>query len=87
MIGAVLSDVGDALFIKEDGSILRRHDTQLKLLRLCALIALLLKKVMVGSSNAPNWSDALYSDLGLIAEVASIFAGLSGLPPSVMGLT
>ena len=69
MIGAVLSDVGDALFIKEDGSILRRHDTQLKLLRLCALIALLLKKVMVGSSNAPNWSDALYRGLGLMAVV------------------
>ena len=32
-----------------------------------SLIALLLTQVMVGSSNAPNWSDALYRSLGLFA--------------------
>ena len=32
-----------------------------------SLIALLLTQVMVGSSNAPNWSDALYRGLGLMA--------------------
>ena len=68
--------------------ILRRDDTQLKLLLLCTLIAtvgfafprlvwatyigyslivLLLTQVMVGSSNAPDWSDALYRGLGLVA--------------------
>ena len=26
-------------------------------------------KVLVGSSNAPNWSDALYRGLGLMAVV------------------
>ena len=31
------------------------------------LIALLLTQVMVGSSNAPDWSDALYRGLGLFA--------------------
>ena len=31
------------------------------------LIALLLTQVMVGSSNAPDWSDALYRGLGLVA--------------------
>ena len=70
--------------------LLRRDDTQLKLLLLCtviatvgfafprlvwatyigySLIALLLTQVMVGSSNAPNWSDALYRGLGLMAVV------------------
>ena len=70
--------------------LLRRDDTQLKLLLLCtviatvgfafprlvwatyigfSLIALLLTQVMVGSSNAPNWSDALYEGLGLMAVV------------------
>ena len=70
--------------------LLRRDDTQLKLLLLCTviatvgfafprlvwatyigytLIALLLTQVMVGSSNAPNWSDALYRGLGLMAVV------------------
>ena len=65
--------------------LLRRDDTELKLLLLCtviatvgfafprlvwatyigySLIALLLTQVMVGSSNAPNWSDALYRGLG-----------------------
>ena len=34
-----------------------------------SLIALLLTQVMVGSSNAPNWSDALYRGLGLMAVV------------------
>ena len=34
-----------------------------------SLIALLLTQVMVGSSNAPNWSDALYRGLGLMALV------------------
>ena len=33
------------------------------------LVALLLTQVMVGSSNAPNWSDALYRGLGLMAVV------------------
>ena len=68
--------------------LLRRDDTQLKLLLLCtviatvgfafprlvwatyigySLIALLLTQVMVGSSNAPNWSDALYRGLRLMA--------------------
>ena len=68
--------------------LLRRDDTQLKLLLLCtviatvgfafprlvwatyigySLIALLLTQVMVGSSNASNWSDALYRGLGLMA--------------------
>ena len=32
-----------------------------------SLIALLLTQVMVGSSNAPDWSDALYRGLGLFA--------------------
>ena len=32
-----------------------------------SLIALLLTQVMVGSSNAPDWSDALYRGLGLVA--------------------
>ena len=70
--------------------LLRRDDTQLKLLLLCtviatvgfafprlvwatyigySLIALLLTQVMVGSSKAPNWSDALYRGLGLMAVV------------------
>ena len=70
--------------------LLRRDDTQLKLLLLFtliatvgfafprldwvtyigySLIALLLTQVMVGSSNAPNWSDALYRGLGLMAVV------------------
>ena len=70
--------------------LLRRDDTQRKLLLLCtviatvgfafprlvwatyigySLIALLLTQVMVGSSNAPNWSDALYRGLGLMAVV------------------
>ncbi len=31
------------------------------------LVALLLTQVMVGSSNAPDWSDALYRGLGLLA--------------------
>ncbi len=31
------------------------------------LVALLLTQVMVGSSNAPDWSDALYRGLGLVA--------------------
>ena len=68
--------------------LLRRDDTQLKLLLLCTLIAtvgfafprlvwatyigytliaLLLTQVMVRSSNAPDWSDALYRGLGLLA--------------------
>ena len=68
--------------------LLRRDDTQLKLLLLFTLIAtvgfafprldwvtyigytlvaLLLTQVMVGSSKAPNWSDALYRGLGLMA--------------------
>ena len=68
--------------------LLRRDDTQLKLLLLCTviatvgfafprlvwatyigytLIALLLTQVMVESSNAPNWSDAPYRGLGLMA--------------------
>ena len=68
--------------------LLRRDDTQLKLLLLAtliatvgfafprlvwatyigySLIALLLTQVMVGSSNAPNWSDGLYRGLGLMA--------------------
>jgi len=72
--------------------LLRRDDTQRKLLLLCtviatvgfafprlvwatyigySLIALLLTQVMVGSSNAPNWSDALYRGLGLMAVVTS----------------
>ena len=34
-----------------------------------SLIALLLTQVMVESSNAPNWSDALYRGLGLMAVV------------------
>ena len=34
-----------------------------------SLIALLLTQVMVGSSDAPNWSDALYRGLGLMAVV------------------
>ena len=33
------------------------------------LIALLLTQVMVASSNAPNWSDALYRGLVLVAVV------------------
>ena len=70
--------------------LLRRDETQLKLLLLCTLIAtvgfafprlvwatyigytliaLLLTQVMVGSSKAPNWSDALYRGLGLMAVV------------------
>ena len=70
--------------------LLRRDDTQLKLLLLFTLIAtvgfafprldwvtyigytfvaLLLTQVMVGSSKAPNWSDALYRGLGLMAVV------------------
>ena len=70
--------------------LLRRDETQLKLLLLFTLIAtvgfsfprldwvtyigyslvaLLLTQVMVGSSNAPNWSDALYRGLGLMAVV------------------
>ena len=36
-----------------------------------SLVALLLTQVMVGSSNAPNWSDALYRGLGLMAVVTS----------------
>ena len=65
--------------------LLRRDDTQLKLLLLCtvmatvgfalprlvwatyigySLIALLLTQVMVRSSNASNWSDALYGVWG-----------------------
>ena len=32
-----------------------------------AFIALLLTQVMVWSSNAPDWSDALYGELGLVA--------------------
>ena len=32
-----------------------------------SLIALLLTQVMVGSSNAPDWSDALYRGLGVVA--------------------
>ena len=31
------------------------------------LIALLLTQVMVGNSEAPDWSDALYRGLGLLA--------------------
>jgi hypothetical protein len=34
------------------------------------LVALLLTQVMVGSSKAPNWSDAMYRGLGLMAVVA-----------------
>ena len=70
--------------------LLRRDDTQLKLLLLFTLIAtmgfafprldwvtyigytlvaLLLTQVMVGSSKAPNWRDALYRGLGLMAVV------------------
>ena len=70
--------------------LLRRDDTQLKLLLLFTLIAtvgfafprldwvtyigytlvaLLLTQVMVGSSKAPNWSDAFYRGLGLMAVV------------------
>ena len=33
------------------------------------LVALLLTQVMVGSSNVPNWIDALYRGLGLMAVV------------------
>ena len=36
-----------------------------------SLVSLLLTQVMVGSSNAPNWSDALYRGLGLMAVVTS----------------
>ena len=71
--------------------LLRRDDTQLKLLLLYTLIAtlgfafprldwvtyigytlvaLLLTQVMVGSSKAPDWSDALYRGLGLVAVAA-----------------
>ncbi|MDC3048112.1 hypothetical protein OA162_00185 [Synechococcus sp. AH-736-A19] len=69
--------------------LLQRDDTQLKLLLLCtvyatvgfafpryigySLVSLLLTQVMVGSSNAPNCSDALYRGLGLIAVVTSGF--------------
>ena len=50
-----------------------------------SLIALLLTQVMVGSSNAPNWSDALYQGLGLMAVVTMwLYAPLeliySGMP-------
>lgn len=38
-----------------------------------SLIALLLMQVMVGSSNDPNWSDALYRGLGLMAVVTMWF--------------
>ena len=34
------------------------------------LVALLLTQVMVGSSKAPDWSDALYQGLGLVAVAA-----------------
>ena len=38
-----------------------------------SLVALLLTQVMVGSSKAPNWSDALYRGLGLMAVMTSGF--------------
>nr|WP_255616044.1 potassium channel family protein [Synechococcus sp. MU1642] len=71
--------------------LLRRDDTQLKLLLLFTLIAtvgfafprldwvtyigytlvaLLLTQVMVGRSKAPDWSDAIYRGLGLVAVAA-----------------
>ena len=71
--------------------LLRRDETQLKLLLLFTLIAtvgfafprldqvnyigytlvaLLLTQVMVGSSKSPDWSDALYRGLGLVAVAA-----------------
>ena len=34
------------------------------------LVALLLAQLMVGSSKAPDWSDALYRGLGLVAVAA-----------------
>ena len=34
------------------------------------LVALLLTQVIVGSSKAPEWSDALYQALGLVAVAA-----------------
>ena len=46
-----------------------------------SLIALLLTQVMVGSSKAPDWSDALYRGLGLVA-VATMWLWL--LTPLVL---
>ena len=45
------------------------------------LIALLLTQVMVGSSNAPNWSDALYRGLGLMAVMTMWLWLLTPLEP------
>ena len=36
-----------------------------------SLVSLLPTQVMVGSSNAPNWSDALHRGLGLMAVVTT----------------